>query len=93
MCKKKERKQTQNYQKKKKKITFLWRESKPQTINMFGQHLNNSKIHLRKISKVLMVKAVPFLRVIIELRACLHGGEGAQVGEVTRLGGVTCLSI
>ena len=40
-----------------------------------------------------MVKAVPFLRVIIELRACLHGGEGAQVGEVTRLGGVTCLSI
>ena len=24
---------------------------------------------------------------------CLHGGEGPQVGEVTRLGGVTCLSI
>ena len=26
-------------------------------------------------------------------RACLHGGEGPQVGEVTRLGGVTRLSI
>ena len=27
------------------------------------------------------------------LRACLHGGGGPQVGEVTRLGGVTRLSI
>ena len=27
------------------------------------------------------------------LRACLHGGGGPQVSEVTRLGGVTCLSI
>ena len=26
-------------------------------------------------------------------RACLHGGGGPQVGEVTRLGGVTRLSI
>ena len=26
-------------------------------------------------------------------RACLHGGGGPQVGEVTRLGGVTSLSI
>ena len=25
-------------------------------------------------------------------RACLHGGGGPQVGEVTRLGGVTRLS-
>ena len=29
----------------------------------------------------------------IFLRACLHGGRGPQVGEVTRLGGVTRLSI
>ena len=28
-----------------------------------------------------------------KLRACLHGGVGPQVGEVTRLGGVTHLSI
>ena len=28
-----------------------------------------------------------------KVRACLHGGGGSQVGEVTRLGGVTCLSI
>ena len=27
------------------------------------------------------------------IRACLHGGGGPQVGEVTRLGGVTRLSI
>ena len=27
------------------------------------------------------------------LRACLHGGGGPQVGEVARLGGVTCLYI
>ena len=27
------------------------------------------------------------------LRACLHGGGGPQVGEVTSLGGVTGLSI
>ena len=27
------------------------------------------------------------------LRACLHEGGGPQVGEVTRLGGVTRLSI
>ena len=27
------------------------------------------------------------------LRACLHGDEGPQEGEVTRLGGVTRLSI
>ena len=27
------------------------------------------------------------------LRVCLHGGGGPQVGEVTRLGGVTRLFI
>ena len=30
---------------------------------------------------------------IVHFRACLHGGGGPQVGEVTRLGGVTRLSI
>ena len=30
---------------------------------------------------------------IRSLRACLHGGGGPQIGEVTRLGGVTHLSI
>ena len=34
------------------------------------------------------------LRLIkLSLRACLHGGGGPQEGEVTRLGGVTRLSI
>ena len=32
-------------------------------------------------------------RNIERLRACLNGGEGPQVGEVTRPGGVTRLSI
>ena len=31
--------------------------------------------------------------VLCCIRACLHGGGGPQVGEVTRLGGVTRLSI
>ena len=31
--------------------------------------------------------------VFYYFRACLHGGGGPQVGEVTRLGGVTRLSI
>ena len=33
------------------------------------------------------------LKMTEKLRACLHGGGGPQVGEVTRFGGVTRLSI
>ena len=34
------------------------------------------------------------LRLCVDvLRACSHGGGGPQVGEVTRIGGVTLLSI
>ena len=33
------------------------------------------------------------VRCQLFLRACLHGGGGPQVGEVTRLGGVTRPSI
>ena len=32
-------------------------------------------------------------KVTVTIRACLHGGGGPRVGEVTRLGGVTRLSI
>ena len=32
------------------------------------------------------------IRAVSSVRACLHGGGGPQVGEVTRLGGVTRLS-
>ena len=35
---------------------------------------------------------LPFA-VNVSVRACLHGGGGPQVGDVTRLGGVTRLSI
>jgi len=31
-----------------------------------------------------------FLMTVLKLRECLHGGGGPQVGEVDRLGGVTC---
>ena len=30
---------------------------------------------------------------LVKLKVCLHGGRGPQVDEVTRLGGVTRLSI
>ena len=41
-----------------------------------------------------MVRQFPIIRYNpYSLRACLHGGEGPQVAEVTRLGGVTRLSI
>ena len=33
------------------------------------------------------------LRAVSIVRACLHGDGGPQVSEVTRLGGVTRLSI
>ena len=59
---KKKRKKTNSKLPKKKENNFPLAGVEPQTINMFGQYLNNSKIHLRKISKFLMVKAVPFLR-------------------------------
>ena len=32
-------------------------------------------------------------RINSKKRACLHKGGGPQVGEVIRIGGVTCLSI
>ena len=37
------------------------------------------------------IKCTSLLKVL--LSACLHGGGGPQVGEVTLLGGVTRLSI
>ena len=43
-------------------------------------------LKLRKTSQWAVQKGVT-------LRACLHGSGGPQVGEVTRLGGVTRLSI
>ena len=42
-------------------------------------------LHPNDIKVVLTLKTT--------LRACLHVGEGPQVGEVTRLGGKTRLSI
>ena len=36
---------------------------------------------------------IAFLRRKVDTWACLHGGGGPQVGEVTRLGRVTRLSL
>ena len=44
-----------------------------------------------KIQVVSVYSTRLFFFSIIVLRACLHGGGGPQVGEVTRLGGVTRL--
>ena len=35
-----------------------------------------------------MLISVFFFVRVSGLRACLHGGRGPQIGEVTRLGGV-----
>ena len=47
-----------------------------------GQHFTHSPI----------LVTFPWCEVSV-LRACLHGGGGPQVDEVTRLGGVTRLSM
>ena len=41
------------------------------------------------LHKIIYLKSL----CVYKLRACLHGGGGTQVGEVTRLGGVTRLYI
>ena len=43
--------------------------------------------------QILLVSDVLVTVASLNLRACLHGVGGPQVGEVTRLGGVTRLSI
>ena len=50
------------------------------------EELNN--IQLMSVSLFRLVKQGRY-----NLRACLHGGGGTQVGEVTCFGGVTRLSI
>ena len=47
----------------------------------------------RALNKVVLFFFFFFFFLRVGLRTCLHGGEGPHVGEVTRLGGVTCLSI
>ena len=42
---------------------------------------------------VVLNRTVHVLTVTGVFRSCLHGGGGPQVGEVTRLGGVTRLSM
>ena len=57
--------------------------------------LHFARHHLRAQTRTLpMGSAFKQGNVCIgQLRACLHGGGGPQVGEVARLGGVTRLSI
>ena len=62
-----------------------------QTIQIDSHHLSFSKNHDFESSKYLFVFKMN--NEILLIRACLHGGGGPQVGEITRLGGVTRLSI
>ena len=47
---------------------------------------------MAKVITVLIPLSITFLK-FESFRTCLHGVGGPQVGEVTRLGGVTRLSI
>jgi len=42
---------------------------------------------------LILAKYAESMLLLFTLRACLHGGGGPQEGEVTRLGGVTLLSV
>ena len=48
------------------------------------------KIFIEILVQLFMVL---YLFLPVQVRACLHGGRGPQVGQVTHLGGVTRLSI
>ena len=40
-----------------------------------------------------LYRGIPAMGTDTPFKACLHGGGGPHVGEVTRFGGVACLSI
>ena len=50
----------------------------------FGRH---------RLSRIVFSFIIFFNRCKAKLRACLHGGGGPQLIEVTAFCGVTCLSI
>ena len=52
-------------------------------------------MHMRVVAPFIgrHLKETDLWDTIDGLRACLHGCAGPQVGDETRLGGVTCLSI
>ena len=52
-----------------------------------------SRFQVMRKEHILARRRPYFLRACHKLRACLHGGGGPHVGEVTRLGGVTHPSI
>ena len=69
------------------------------TLNMTDKKLRQE---LTPLSKFYYLTKIPrdgnkfhltCLLACIRIRTCLHGGGGPLVGEVTRLGGVTRLSI
>ena len=62
--------------------------------------MRRSNLFLHRINKLnrINTSSALFIMLFIQelkpsLRACLHGGGGPQVGEVTGFGGVTPLSI
>ena len=68
----------------KRRETFNWLRNKQQSI-IFLQEVHCTEATIDTWRSEWGYKAL--------FRACLHGGGGPRVGEVTRLGGVTRLSI
>ena len=58
-------------------------------VGIIAVKTKRTQIHF--LSDILVAVALSDLK--LPLRACLHDGGGPQVGEVTRVGGVTRLSI
>ena len=53
----------------------------------------NSAHFIREFYNTNKSARIYIIKNELNSRACLHGGVGPLVGEVSRLGGVTCLSI
>ena len=71
-------------------IAFVYLEHKQILSSKFESNMHVSYLCLDFPSRIAKVQNE--MRAVSSVRACLHGGGGPQVGEVTRLGGVTRLS-
>ena len=76
-------------------LSMMWPEKNHKTLLVVGKeegwvHLVSARPSVRVIpSSIIGVTTNPFF----DSSFCLHGGRGPQVGGVTRLGGVTRISI
>ena len=61
--------------------------------NSVHEKRSSSAVLLKLPTSALLYRGVPAIETDTGFKACLHGGGGPHVGEVTRFGGVTRLSI